>query len=243
MVSNIFYFHPYLQRVPFWRAYFSKGLVQPPTSERFNSFLGDAIPPVITRFGWDASSLTDRPLALVLPVGKAREAVGRQGAKEPKESSKSRGSRYCFTLDVQIIGRFEGDHIYKRFFGFGHILWVRTSMKDKPSPPSEVGRKTKNSAMFWWENVTCGVFRSYDFFGGLLGAHFCWEKYFTDIKMGHNQILEWFPVPLSSMVKGNPVISTKGSLVELVTGDYITAKRQICETINFNILDACKSGL
>ena len=26
-----------------------------------------------TRFGWDASSLTDRPLALVLPVGKARE--------------------------------------------------------------------------------------------------------------------------------------------------------------------------
>ena len=25
-----------------------------------------------TRFGWDASSLTDRPLALVLPVGKAR---------------------------------------------------------------------------------------------------------------------------------------------------------------------------
>ena len=33
VVSNIFYVHPYLgKRFPFWRAYFSNGLVQPPTS-------------------------------------------------------------------------------------------------------------------------------------------------------------------------------------------------------------------
>ena len=34
VVSNIFYFHPNLGKMnPFWRAYFSDGLVQPPTSQ------------------------------------------------------------------------------------------------------------------------------------------------------------------------------------------------------------------
>ena len=39
------------------------------------------------------------------------------------------------------------------------------------------------------------------------------------------------------------VVVDGGSLVELATSDYRTAKRQTPEIINFNIFDACKSGL
>ena len=41
VVSEFFYFHPEpWGRIPFWRAYFSAGLVQPPTSYLRNHFLG-----------------------------------------------------------------------------------------------------------------------------------------------------------------------------------------------------------
>ena len=43
--SNIFHFHPYLGKNPFWRAYFSNGLVQPPTRFPFQK--------IPSKFGMD----------------------------------------------------------------------------------------------------------------------------------------------------------------------------------------------